>query len=93
MKNKICGLNYLDVAIRKGFFPLSKLGASTFPITMGVEAAGTVEKLGAKVEGLTVGERVAFVFIGSGTLINLYLADLSDLPSLSTLSDLFLPNY
>ena len=65
MKNEICGLNYLDVIIRKGFMPVSRLG-SQFPVTVGVEAAGTVEKLGSKVEGLAVGERVAFVVIGSG---------------------------
>ena len=35
---------------------------------MGVEAAGIVEKLGAKVGSVAVGERVAFAVIGSGKL-------------------------
>ena len=65
MKNQICGLNYLDVQIRKGLFPLDRLGGQS-PLTVGVEAAGTVEKLGNKVDGLAVGERVAYVLIGSG---------------------------
>ena len=33
---------------------------------MGVEAAGIVEKIGDKVDGVAVGERVAYVAIGSG---------------------------
>ena len=35
---------------------------------MGVEAAGIVEKLGAKVGSVAVGERVAFTVVGSGEL-------------------------
>ena len=45
--------------------PVSRLG-SEFPVTVGVEAAGTVEKLGSNVKGVSIGERVAFVVIGSG---------------------------
>ena len=33
---------------------------------MGVEAAEIVEKIGDKVDGVAVGERVAYVVIGSG---------------------------
>jgi len=65
IKNEICGLNYLDVVIRKGLIP--SLG-SKFPLTAGVEAAGIVEKLGAKVGSVAVGERVAFTVVGSGEL-------------------------
>lgn len=66
MKNQICGLNYLDIIITKGLqLSLESLG-STFPVTMGVEAAGIVEKIGDKVDGVAVGERVAYVVIGSG---------------------------
>ena len=45
--------------------PLERLGPK-FPVTLGVEAAGTVEKIGDKVDGMAVGERVAYTFIGSG---------------------------
>ena len=66
MKNQICGLNYVDVIITKGLeLSLESLG-STFPVTMGVEAAGIVEKIGDKVAGVGVGERVAYVVLGSG---------------------------
>lgn len=46
---------------------MSRLG-SQFPVTAGVEAAGIVEKLGAKVDGVAIGERVAFANIGCGEL-------------------------
>ena len=42
--------------------------ASKIPLTMGVEAAGIVEKLGAKVGSVAVGDRVAFMVGGSGEL-------------------------
>ena len=73
MNNQICGLNYLDVLVRKGAIPLEKLG-SKFPVTLGVEAAGTVEEVGDKVEGVVVGERVAYVVIGSGECFIFYTA-------------------
>ena len=66
MKNQICGLNYLDIIITRGLqLSLESLG-STFPVTMGVEAAGIVEKIGDKVDGVAVGDRVGYVVIGSG---------------------------
>ena len=68
MNNQICGLNYLDVIIRKGAIPLGRL-ESKFPVTMGVEAAGIVKKIGDKVDGVAVGERVAYVVIGSGECV------------------------
>ncbi|XP_068730508.1 quinone oxidoreductase 1-like isoform X2 [Montipora capricornis] len=64
VKNQICGLNYLDVMIRQGLLPLAILGGK-LPVTVGVEAAGTVEKLGDKVKTLAVGDRVAYTVIGS----------------------------
>ena len=51
--------------MRDGYIPLEALG-SGFPLTMGVEAAGTVEKIGANVIGVTKGERVAYAVVGSG---------------------------
>ena len=58
-------MNYLDVIIRNGLI-LSL--TPKFPLIMGVEAAGIVEKLGAKVGSVAVGERVAFAVVGSGEL-------------------------
>jgi NADPH:quinone reductase len=49
------GLNYIDVYHRTGLY---KLGP--FPLTLGVEAAGTVVALGEGVQTVRLGERVAF---------------------------------
>jgi NADPH:quinone reductase len=49
------GVNYIDVYHRTGLY---KLGA--FPLTLGVEAAGTVVALGRDVRDLQTGARAAF---------------------------------
>ncbi len=49
------GVNYIDTYHRSGLY---KLGP--FPLTLGVEAAGTVRALGAGTATVKVGERVAF---------------------------------
>lgn len=49
------GVNFLDVYHRGGAYPLPAL-----PATLGVEAAGVVEALGPGVDGLAVGQRVAY---------------------------------
>lgn len=54
------GVNYVDVYHRTGLYPLEP------PFIPGVEAAGIVEALGAEVEGLAVGQRVAFA-MGAAT--------------------------
>ena len=41
---------------------------------MGVEAAGTVEKIGVNVTSVSKGERVAYAVVGSGKWM-IYLAD------------------
>lgn len=50
-------LNFVDVMFRNGTFPLS-----TFPATIGVEAAGTVEAVGQNVSEFKVGDRVSYFF-------------------------------
>ena len=61
VKNCFSGINYIDVYFRGGVFPLPAL-----PATLGVEGAGFVEKLGPGAEGLAIGDRVAYYYVGSG---------------------------
>ncbi|MBI3650854.1 MAG: quinone oxidoreductase [Acidobacteria bacterium] len=48
------GLNFIDVYHRTGLYPMA------LPFTPGSEGAGVVEALGAGVNGLAVGDRVAY---------------------------------
>lgn len=49
------GVNFVDIYQRAGLYPLPGL-----PATLGVEAVGVVEALGAGVAGVAVGQRVAW---------------------------------
>lgn len=49
------GINYVDVYQRKGIWPLP------LPYTPGLEGVGTVAALGPGVDGLKIGERIAWV--------------------------------
>ena len=46
---------------------------------MGFEGAGTVEKLGAEVQDFSLGDRVAFAFVGSGELFFVIIILLLDM--------------
>lgn len=48
------GINFIDTYLRAGRYP------APLPFTPGQEAAGTVEALGAGVEGFAPGDRVAW---------------------------------
>lgn len=54
VRHTAVGLNFIDVYHRTGLYPLDP------PFTPGVEGAGVVEALGEGVEGLAVGDRVAY---------------------------------
>lgn len=56
LRQTAVGLNYIDVYARTGLYPLL-----TPPAVIGMEAAGVVTALGARVDGLAVGDRVAYV--------------------------------
>lgn len=49
------GLNYIDVYFRSGVYPLD-----SFPVTLGLEAAGVVKAVGSGVTHVKVGDRVAY---------------------------------
>ena len=51
------GVNFIDVYYRMGRLPLS------LPATLGVEAAGTVEAVGAGVTDVAPGDRVAYAMV------------------------------
>jgi NADPH2:quinone reductase len=55
LRVEAAGVNYIDVYHRTGLYSLGEL-----PLILGVEAAGVVERVGAQVEHLRVGDRVAF---------------------------------
>ncbi len=49
------GLNYIDVYFRTGLYKVPSM-----PATLGMEAAGVVRAVGADVQGIEVGDRVAY---------------------------------
>jgi len=55
LRQTAIGVNYIDVYQRSGAYPVP------LPAGLGFEAAGVVEALGPGVEGLAVGQRVAYV--------------------------------
>lgn len=63
VKIEACGLNFADLLMIKGDYQ----DTPSKPFTLGMEVAGTIEKVGPGVEKPTVGSRVA-VFGGSGGL-------------------------
>jgi len=55
LKQTAVGLNYIDVYMRTGLYPMPE-----YPATLGMEAAGIVEEVGDGVTHLKTGERVAY---------------------------------
>src|SRR5262245_14991640 len=58
LKHTAIGINFSDVNVRRGGFYFGK--GPQFPLSLGNEAAGVIEALGAGVSGFKVGERVAY---------------------------------
>jgi NADPH2:quinone reductase len=55
VRNDYAGLNYADLMMQTGIYPHPK----GYPLVAGLEMAGTVAALGADVQGVEVGQRVA----------------------------------
>lgn len=56
VRMKAIGLNFADIYRRKGNYHL----AGEPPYILGYEGAGTVENIGANVQGINIGDRIAF---------------------------------
>jgi NADPH2:quinone reductase len=61
LRQTACGLNFIDVYMRTGLYPVPEL-----PATLGLEAAGVVEVVGEGVKDLGVGDRVAYAMAIGG---------------------------
>lgn len=59
VRNKAVGLNFIDIYVRDGLYP------GDLPHGLGFEGAGIVEAIGADVQHLQIGDRVAY---GQGPL-------------------------
>ena len=53
LRHEAIGLNFIDVYLRSGLYPLPEL-----PATIGMEGAGVVEEIGEGVTEVSVGDRV-----------------------------------
>ena len=54
IRHAACGLNFIDIYFRTGLYP------QPLPGGLGQEAAGVIEAVGPDVQGLKVGDRVAY---------------------------------
>lgn len=55
VKNKVAGINYIDIYIRNGVYPADK-----YPFILGKEGCGAVVEVGANVKNFKIGDRVAY---------------------------------
>lgn len=61
LQQTACGLNFIDIYMREGIYPVADL-----PAVLGMEAAGVVVELGEGVTELVVGDRVAYAMVIGG---------------------------
>ena len=60
---EFAGINFIDVYMRSGRYARSHTYETPLPMTLGMEGAGTVTALGAAVNDLRVGDRVAYCIV------------------------------
>ena len=61
IRQRAIGVNFLDVYLRRGWMPSMLPLSSGAPAVPGMEAAGSVLDVGAQVNGLLSGDRVAYL--------------------------------
>ncbi|HBC06397.1 MAG TPA: quinone oxidoreductase [Rhodospirillaceae bacterium] len=61
IRQTACGLNFIDIYLRTGLYPLTD-----FPEIIGMEAAGVVEAVGEGVTDKKVGDRIAYPMLKGG---------------------------
>ena len=61
IKNEAIGLNYIDIYHRSGLYPVE------LPSNIGMEGAGTIEKIGPDVKDFQVGNKVAYASMPIGS--------------------------
>tara|TARA_B100001057_G_scaffold202196_1_gene203029 strand:- start:12108 stop:13079 length:972 start_codon:yes stop_codon:yes gene_type:complete len=61
INNEAIGLNYIDTYHRSGLYPVE------LPSNIGIEGAGTIEKIGPDVKDFQVGDRVAYASMPIGS--------------------------
>lgn len=61
LRQTACGLNFIDIYMRSGVYPIAEV-----PATLGMEAAGVVEAIGEGVTEVAVGDRVAYAMVAGG---------------------------
>jgi NADPH2:quinone reductase len=60
VKIEYAGINFIDIYMRSGHYARSRTYQTPLPMTLGMEAGGTIAALGEAVGDLRVGERVAY---------------------------------
>jgi NADPH:quinone reductase len=65
IEHKAIGLNFIDTYHRSGLYPIE------LPTRMGLEGAGVIKEVGSKVEGFSIGDKVAY----AGTPLGAYSSE------------------
>ncbi len=63
---ELAGVNYIDVYMRDGSYSRSHTYKTPLPMTIGMEGFGTVDAIGAGVDGCKPGDRVAYCLARGG---------------------------
>ncbi len=60
IKLELSGVNFIDIYMRDGSYSRSRTYVTPLPMTLGMEGCGMVDAVGANVDGIKPGDRVAY---------------------------------